>query len=215
MEPDESDSAPAGNQEEAAIDAAAPETAPGAKGTASAAPVSAASAPMVQTPAAAVGPAAPVAPAAVPPPPASTTLTLSLNNPARQARSEAAAAAAAALAPVPVPAPAPAPAAPPAAPAAEPVRNAAPEGGSARPGQPPPVDAVEARLRDSARGCLVAYRSWRQGPGEATIQNLNDAVHELRRVLARIEIDMSASRRDEQAVRPIPVPAHRAARPSR
>ncbi|MEI8395661.1 MAG: hypothetical protein WCF85_13045 [Rhodospirillaceae bacterium] len=44
------------------------------------------------------------------------------------------------------------------------------------------------------------------------MQTLNDAVHELRKVLARIEIDLSASRRDEQAPRPIPVPLHRAAR---
>jgi hypothetical protein len=37
-------------------------------------------------------------------------------------------------------------------------------------------------------------------------------VHDLRKVLARIEIDMSASRREEQSMRPIPVPPHRAAR---
>ena len=83
---------------------------------------------------------------------------------------------------------------------------------SARPGQPPPVDAVEARLREAARGCLVAYRGWRQAHGESATQTLNDAVHELRKVLARIEIDMSASRREEPGMRPIPVPAHRAAR---
>ena len=77
---------------------------------------------------------------------------------------------------------------------------------------PPPVDAVEARLRDTARGCLAAYRGWRQQPGETSIQALSDAVHELRKALARIEIDMSASRREEQAIRPIPIPAHRTAR---
>ncbi|MCW2236951.1 helix-turn-helix domain-containing protein [Azospirillum canadense] len=77
---------------------------------------------------------------------------------------------------------------------------------------PPPVDAVEARLRDTARGCLAAYRGWRQQPGEDSIQALSDAVHELRKALARIEIDMSASRREEQAIRPIPIPAHRTAR---
>jgi hypothetical protein len=74
------------------------------------------------------------------------------------------------------------------------------------------VDATEARLRETARGCLVAYRGWRLTPGETSIQTLNDAVHDLRKVLARIEIDMSATRRDEQCLRPIPVPPHRAAR---
>jgi len=94
-----------------------------------------------------------------------------------------------------------------------PAETARPADGTARPSQPPPVDATEARLRETARACLVSYRGWRTGPGETSIQTLNDAVHELRKVLARIEIDMSASRRDEQGQRPIPVPAHRAARP--
>ena len=75
-----------------------------------------------------------------------------------------------------------------------------------------PIDAVEARLRDTARSCLVAYRGWRTQPNETTIQSLSDTMHDLRKALARIEIDISATRRDEQAQRPIPIPAHRAAR---
>lgn len=100
--------------------------------------------------------------------------------------------------------PAPAP-----APTAEAARPATPTG---RQEPAPPVDAVEGRLRDTARSCLVAYRGWKSAPGENSIQTLHDAVHELRKALARIEIDMSASRRDEQVNRPIPIPAHRAAR---
>lgn len=118
------------------------------------------------------------------------------------------------------PAPAAAPEQPPspplaAAPAPVPAPVASPAAASAagaRPEPTPPLDAVEARLRETARGCLSAYRSWRQTPGEASIQSLSEAVHELRKALARVEIDMSASRRDEQAIRPIPIPAHRAAR---
>lgn len=135
-----------------------------------------------ETPAASPAPAAPAAPA--------PTETLRLN------RQEPA--------PAPVaPAPAaPAPAA--AAPAADAPRTA---------GQPtPPVDAVEGRLRDTAKACISAYRGWRQQPSEGTIQALSDSVHELRKALARVEIDMSASRREEQAIRPIPIPAHRASR---
>ena len=120
-------------------------------------------------------------------------------------------------------APEPEPAPPPAAviasppPTAQPAATAAAPGAVAASGAPrveptPPLDAVEARLRETARGCLSAYRSWRQTPGETSIQTLSDAVHELRKALARVEIDMSASRRDEQAIRPIPIPAHRAAR---
>lgn len=124
------------------------------------------------------------------------TETLRLNRPAEPAP----------VAPPPPPAPVAA------APATAPNGAAATDGQRAAAGGPPPVDAVEARLRETARGCLSAYRGWRQQPGETSIQALSDAVHELRKALARIEIDMSASRREEQAIRPIPIPAHRAAR---
>ena len=109
------------------------------------------------------------------------------------------------------PAPAPAPAA---APAAAPVTAAPATTDAPRTaGQPtPPVDAVEGRLRDTAKACISAYRGWRQQPSEATIQSLSESVHELRKALARVEIDMSANRREEQAIRPIPIPAHRASR---
>ncbi|WP_372396168.1 helix-turn-helix domain-containing protein [Azospirillum sp. HJ39] len=111
--------------------------------------------------------------------------------------------------PNPAPVPAPAPAAPAASPATATADAAAPRVA----GQPtPPVDAVEGRLRDTAKACISAYRGWRQQPSEATIQALSDTVHELRKALARVEIDMSASRREEQAIRPIPIPAHRASR---
>lgn len=109
----------------------------------------------------------------------------------------------------------------PAQPAAAPADAVAAKAPSAAPASAPaapraepgtPVDAVEARLRETAKACLGAYRTWRQQPGEGSIQTLSDAVHELRKALARIEIDMSASRKEEQAIRPIPIPAHRAAR---
>jgi len=90
-----------------------------------------------------------------------------------------------------------------------PVGQATPSG---RPEPAPPIDEVEGRLRETARVCLASYRGWRQTPGEASLQALSDAVHELRKALARIEIDMSASRREEQAIRPIPIPSHRASR---
>jgi transposase-like protein len=78
--------------------------------------------------------------------------------------------------------------------------------------EPAPVDEVEGRLRETARAALVAYRAWRSQPVEASAQTLSDAVHDLRKALSRIEIDLAASRRDQQAARPIPIPWHRAAR---
>ncbi|WP_353859257.1 hypothetical protein [Azospirillum formosense] len=159
-------------------------------------------APAAQTAAPAAAPAAVQAatsqPAPAQPSAPVQTETLRLNRPESQ--------------PAPQPAPVQ-PAAAPAQAAAQPATAAATTDANRPAGtNPPPVDAVEARLRDTARGCLNAYRGWRQQPGEASIQTLSEAVHELRKALARIEIDMSASRREEQAIRPIPIPAHRTAR---
>jgi len=165
--------------------------------------------PTTPPPAPAPAPEPPVAAAAPPRPiPATTTLSLPDRSEPRRAPLQPTNGQPPLAAPPPV---SQAMAAPP--PAPEAATRPAPADGSPRPSQPPPVDAVEARLRETARGCLVAYRGWRQTPGEVSVQALNDAVHDLRKVLARIEIDMSASRREEQALRPIPVPAHRAARP--
>jgi len=137
-------------------------------------------------------PAETPAPAAAPAP--APTETLRLNRPE----------------PAPQPAPQPVPAPVATAPVAASTDPAAPRTAA---GQPtPPVDAVEGRLRDTAKACITAYRGWRQQPNEGTIQSLSETVHELRKALARIEIDMSASRREEQAIRPIPIPAHRASR---
>lgn len=110
----------------------------------------------------------------------------------------------------PEPAPQPVVASPTAAP--PPVATDAPRPVASTSGPVPPVDAVEGRLRDTAKACITAYRGWRQQPNEGTIQSLSETVHELRKALSRIEIDMSASRREEQAIRPIPIPAHRASR---
>ena len=85
---------------------------------------------------------------------------------------------------------------------------------SARPSasrEPEPVDEIEARLRSASTACVGAYRAWRQPESEDAPRGLADAVHELRKVVARIEIELAASRRDEHALQPIPLPLHRAA----
>ncbi|MFC5360002.1 helix-turn-helix domain-containing protein [Azospirillum himalayense] len=195
--------APAGDamaEEPPPAPVAAPVATPEAPAPAKPARRSAASAPApapAQAPQTAAPAATPVAAAQPVPVPASApaqTETLRLNRPEAQ------------------PAPQPAPVQPAAAPSQAAPQPAAADGNRPAGSNPPPVDAVEARLRDTARGCLNAYRGWRQQPGEASIQTLSEAVHELRKALARIEIDMSASRREEQAIRPIPIPAHRTAR---
>ncbi|KAA0584994.1 hypothetical protein HUE56_22815 (plasmid) [Azospirillum oryzae] len=203
-----------------------------ADGTSSAAPETVGEAPVTVTPAVPEAPAATPAPASpaaaeseTPAEPRRAAGRTGRTTLTRAPRTEPAAEQASAETPAAAPAPAPtetlrlnrpeSAAAPAPAPVAAPApaqTSAAPEAPRA-PGQPtPPVDAVEGRLRDTAKACISAYRGWRQQPSEATIQSLSETVHELRKALARVEIDMSASRREEQAIRPIPIPAHRASR---
>ncbi len=74
--------------------------------------------------------------------------------------------------------------------------------------QTPQTLDVQVRLRETAENCIRHYESWRAGNDGET--ELTNGLHELRRVLARIEIELAASHADETAQRPIPIPLHRA-----
>ncbi|MFC7331767.1 hypothetical protein [Rhodocista pekingensis] len=78
--------------------------------------------------------------------------------------------------------------------------------------QETPAEPADTRMATAAQTCAELYRTWKANPAEAGIQGLDDALHELRRVIARMEIEMSASRREEQ--RPIPIPSYRTNQPS-
>jgi hypothetical protein len=74
-------------------------------------------------------------------------------------------------------------------------------------------DEIAKRLKDSSESCIKHYEAWRkdQKSGEAR-EALREAIHELRKVGARLEIEMAVSERDEMAAKPIPIPPHRASR---
>lgn len=76
------------------------------------------------------------------------------------------------------------------------------------------MDETQQRLKDTAEACIKAYEVWGSSKKNAEArEQLQEAVHELRKVAARLEIEMAASERDEMTQRPIPVPPHRASRP--
>lgn len=76
------------------------------------------------------------------------------------------------------------------------------------------MDETQQRLKDTADACIKAYEVWGSSKKNAEArEQLQEAVHELRKVAARLEIEMAASERDEMTQRPIPVPPHRASRP--
>lgn len=75
------------------------------------------------------------------------------------------------------------------------------------------MDETGQRLRNCAENCINAYDAW-QGSRQnvAARESLQEAVHELRKVAAKLEIEVAISEREELTQRPIPIPPHRAAR---
>ncbi len=75
--------------------------------------------------------------------------------------------------------------------------------------QETPTVPADERMDLAAKACAEAYRVWKSGEGD--VQSLGDTIHELRKVIARMEIEVSASRKEEQ--RPIPLPSYRRSQP--
>lgn len=75
------------------------------------------------------------------------------------------------------------------------------------------MDEIEQRLKDSTAECIKCYEAWsKDKKGEDARENLAEAIHELRKVASRLEIDMAASEREQMADRPISIPPHRSQR---
>lgn len=77
------------------------------------------------------------------------------------------------------------------------------------------MDEIEQRLRDASEKCIASYMGWRdKKDGDEGVQEaLQEAVHELRKVASRLEIEIAVSERDAMSQRPIPIPPHRSSRP--
>lgn len=72
------------------------------------------------------------------------------------------------------------------------------------------MDEIEKRLRESSENCFKCYEAWRNDqkatePREA----LQEAIHELRRIASRLEIELAVSERDQMTQKQIPIPPHR------
>ncbi|MCB9982218.1 MAG: hypothetical protein H6861_00890 [Rhodospirillales bacterium] len=74
-------------------------------------------------------------------------------------------------------------------------------------------DEIQQRLKDSTEKCLKAYEAWRKDEKKADMrEGLQDAVHELRKVASRLEIELAMSDRKNTTQKPMPIPPHRDAR---
>ncbi len=75
------------------------------------------------------------------------------------------------------------------------------------------MDDSNKRMREMADNCIKAYEEWRKDEKDSDKrEQLQDAIHELRKVAARFEIEIAISEKSDRAERPIPIPSHRAAR---
>ena len=72
------------------------------------------------------------------------------------------------------------------------------------------MEDIKTRLKETADECLNCYEKWSgdQKNGKAR-EAVAEAVHELRKVASRLEIELAISERDQMAQKPIPIPPHR------
>jgi hypothetical protein len=61
-----------------------------------------------------------------------------------------------------------------------------------KPGLAQPAEEADIRLLNTSAACIDAYRAWRERGLEGA-PALDDAIHELRRAMARIEIELAAN----------------------
>ena len=74
------------------------------------------------------------------------------------------------------------------------------------------MDEIETRLKDTVDECIKTYSAWNDKKSDSDLRGaLQEAVHELRKVSARLEIEIATSERDQMTQKPIPVPPHRSA----
>ena len=74
------------------------------------------------------------------------------------------------------------------------------------------MEDIKTRLEDTSKACIAAFDSWAQDKKKSQSREaLQEAIHELRKVSSRLEIELAISERDDSQ-KPIPIPTHRASR---
>lgn len=71
-------------------------------------------------------------------------------------------------------------------------------------------DEIKARLEETSATCVKTFVAWRDDEKNSkTREELQEAIHELRKVASRLEIELAVSERKNSTSKPIPIPAHR------
>jgi len=74
-------------------------------------------------------------------------------------------------------------------------------------------DDIKTRLKSASEECQKCYEVWSgDDKNDKAREALQDAIHELRKVASRLEIELAISERDQLKQRPLPIPPHRDAK---
>ncbi|PCI98278.1 MAG: hypothetical protein COB14_08010 [Alphaproteobacteria bacterium] len=72
------------------------------------------------------------------------------------------------------------------------------------------MDDIQTRLKETSQNCLVAHEAWDSKKQDKKAQEeLHSAIHELRKVSSRLEIDLAVSEREKVTAKPLPIPSHK------
>ena len=72
------------------------------------------------------------------------------------------------------------------------------------------MSEIITRLEDTSKTCIEAFKSWDSDKkNNQAREDLLEAVHDLRKVTSRMEIELAIAEREENARGPIPIPSHR------
>lgn len=72
------------------------------------------------------------------------------------------------------------------------------------------MDDIKKRLQTAADNCLKNYDAWDSDKKKTSNrEDLQEAIHELRKVASRLEIEIAVSERDAMSDKPLPIPHHR------
>lgn len=75
------------------------------------------------------------------------------------------------------------------------------------------MDEIEQRLKDTTATCITCYEAWQGNQkNEEARESLAEAIHELRKVASRLEIEIAVSEREQMTGRPLAIPPHRSSR---
>lgn len=75
------------------------------------------------------------------------------------------------------------------------------------------MDEIEQRLKETSEACIKAYTAWSASDkDEKATEALQEAVHDLRKVASRLEIEIAIRDRAGAKSQPLEIPTHKSTR---